>query len=45
MQRSAGLAHDVYLPSGAVFRAQEQRAAAGEFLVTQLAPVPVLAGA
>lgn len=41
--RSAGLAHDVYLLSGAVFRAKEQRAAAGEFLVTQLAQVPALA--
>ncbi|WP_082566934.1 flavin-containing monooxygenase [Janibacter sp. Soil728] len=45
VRRSAGLAHDVYLLSGAVFRAEEQRAAAGEFLVKQFAQVPALAPA
>lgn len=45
VRRSAGLAHDVYLLAGAVFRAEEQRAAAAEFLVEHLgarvaAPVP-----
>ncbi|MFX4286615.1 flavin-containing monooxygenase [Janibacter sp. G349] len=42
VRRSAGLAHDVYLLSGAVFRAQEQRAAAGEFLTAKLAAARVL---
>ena len=45
VRRSAGLAHDVYLLSGAVFRAQEQRALAGEFLVKQFAQVPAPAPA
>lgn len=45
VRRSAGLAHDAYLLSGAVFRAEEQRAAAAEFLVTRLVQVPVLTSA